>query len=116
MKLIVTLLVLFVFVGCSDSPVKSEGRFFIVEWIVPDDVIFYKGFISSNKDKIKQTLYSCQELRMPPPLKAGRKQEVVINYKLETFTFNLYVRILAFDIDGNYWNLNLLHFEKEGIL
>ena len=92
---------------------KPEGKFFKVNWVAPEGVAYYKGFASSSKEKLLKTPFSCKEFRVPPPLRAGEKQSIMIRYKLHTSPYNIYVEIFAFDIDGNYWNLEL--YNKEGV-
>jgi len=90
---------------------RPIGRFFTVEWVEPDGVIFYRGFMSGDSAKIKNTPFECQRLRMSPPKKSEGKQRVTIQYYLNEKPYDLYVRVFAFNIDGNYRSVNLLNFE-----
>ena len=97
----------------ADVPWRTQGNFFTIEWIVPEGVAYYRCYLANDKIKITENPFSCFQVKMPPPLKPGKKQQQVIHYKLEEFSYDLYVEVFAFDIDGNYWNLDLLNFEEE---
>lgn len=80
----------------------------IVRWLAPEGAAYYKGFMSNDSAKIATYPLRCREFRVPPPLKAGEPQHAVIKYIPEKFTYTLYVEIFAFDINGNYWNVELI--------
>ena len=122
MKKYLPIIILSLFVGYlfvfnenpqSDLPWRTKGNFFTIEWIVPDNVVYYRCYLTNDKSRIIENPFSCFSIKMPPPLKSGKKQQQIIHYKLEKFTYDLYVEVFAFDIDGNYWNINLLNFEEE---
>lgn len=97
----------------TSVPWKTRGEYFTIEWIAPPNAVFYKAFVSSDRNRLINTPFQCRSLRMPPPKKAGEKQQVIVRYRLETFTYDLYIEIYAFDMDGNYWNIDLLHIPEE---
>ena len=118
----ITLLCLFGFVVyfiAFSHPIKhslpwhTRGNYFTIEWIVPENVAYYRCYLANNKDRITKDPFGCFSIKMPPPLKPGKKQHRIINYKLEKFPYDIYVEVFAFDIDGNYWNIELLNFEEE---
>jgi hypothetical protein len=124
MKGIVVLLSLFVFVGVlwiSDDrpeaklPWHTQGNHFTVEWIVPEGTVYYRGYLSGDSASIVNNPFSCQYMRIPPPLKVGEKQSIVVRYPLRETPYDIYVEIFAFDIDGNYKNLDLLHFKEDNL-
>ena len=94
-------------------PWRTEGNYFTIEWTVPEDVAYYRCYLANDSMRIVENPFSCFQIKMPPPLKPGKKQQQVIHYKLEEFSYDLYVEVFAFDIDGNYWNIELLNFEEE---
>ena len=96
----------------GDLPWRTEGNYFTIEWITPENVAYYRGFISSSREKIIRTPFQCQKINMPPPLKPGEKERITVHYKLMNVPYDLYVEVYAFDIDGNYCEVNLLHFEE----
>jgi len=111
---IVIAVFLFIIVAMTINPSvhqRPRTNYFIVGWTAPEDVAYYKGYMSSDYEKITRKPFDCQKLRLPPPRKAGLNQSIRIQYQFLPFTYDLYVRIFAFDIDGNYYTLDLLNEE-----
>jgi hypothetical protein len=112
---------LVVYVWAFESPIRgslpwrTEGHYFTIEWEVPENVAYYRCFLSADSVRLVNNPFSCFQVRTSPPLKPGKIQQQVIRYIPERFAYDLYVEVFAFDIDGNYWNLDLLNFKEDNL-
>lgn len=84
---------------------------FLVEWDRPDNVVYYKGYASTNRLQITQSPFSCQKLRVAPA-NNNKKHNLLVRYVLRESPYDLYIKVFAFDIDGNYWEMKLLNMES----
>lgn len=96
-----------------ELPTHTAGNYFNVEWLAPKDAVYYRAFIADDSLKIIFAPFACQELwHMPAVRKKGVKQSITVKYPYKGKDYDLYVRLFAFDIDDNYWNVKLLNLES----
>jgi len=88
-------------------PLHTQGNYFNVEWDAPQDAMYYRAYISNDSARMADFPFECKQLKTPPPLKHGMKQGMIIKYQLQKEPFDLYVRLFAFYIDGNYLEIKL---------
>ena len=88
-----------------------RGPYLTAKWIAPENIIYYRCFVAGDSNSIATNPFKCKEIFSPPPLRAGREQELIVLYRPEKFDYEIYIEIFAFDIDGNYFNVEITSFE-----
>ncbi len=99
------------FLGCMTAEPNPYINSFDIEWDVPEGTLYYKAFTSIDSIQIKTRPFSCRRIRIPPPMKEEEKQQYNIRHWIKDRPYDIYVRVFAFDIDGNYKNVKLLNLE-----
>lgn len=89
---------------------QLTGPFLVVKWTTPEKVMYYRAFLSNDSAKLAEKPFDCHEVHCPHPTKAGERAKMLVMFKREAFDYNLYMELFAFDIDGNYFNVEPLEF------
>jgi len=111
-------------ISFTGVPWHIQGNCFTVQWDVPEGTVSYRGHWSIDSLSLISQPFLCRQFKIPPPKKFYVTQKHTIRYKVESFDYDLYYRVFAFDINGKCTEVktsfcdvsrkNLDLFNKEG--